>query len=497
MTATAHAVRLLIIGGGFSGIGMAIRLRQSGIDDFVILERAATAGGTWRDNSYPGCACDVQSSLYSFSFAPNPDWSRSYSAQPEIERYLLRLVEQYDLARHFVYSQNVTAAAWNEHEQRWSVTSTSREWSAEFVVMAAGPLSDPVIPEIPGIDHFRGHRFHSARWNHDIDLTGTRTAVIGTGASAIQFVPRIQPRVAQLTLFQRTAPWVLPRWDRAVPGWRQRLYRRLPITQRTARAGLFALREALLLPFRHPSFGGVVEWAATRHMHAQVTDASLRAVLVPDYRIGCKRILVSDDYYPAIAQPNVSLVTAPITQVTSDGVQTSDGRHHPADVLIFGTGFRPTDPPLAPYIRGRDGVTLAQAWQGSPRAYMSTTAAGFPNLGILLGPNSAIGHTSILMIVEAQIEHLLSLLGTMVARRAGAIEPRAEAQQAYVSWVDRRLSTTVWNRGQCRSWYLDRTGRNSALWPDGIAAFRRRVSTPIMADYLVTPRMHADRKAQA
>ncbi len=488
MSTAAQRVRIVIIGAGFSGIGMAIRLRQAGITDFVILERAHSLGGTWRDNSYPGCACDVQSSLYSFSFAPNPDWSRTFSPQPEIWAYLERCAREYDINRHFVFGQNVTGATWDESDQRWTVTSETRAWRSEHVVVASGPLSEPVVPTIPGRDAFQGHTFHSARWDHAFELTGKRVAVIGTGASAIQFVPKIQPIVGHLNLFQRTPPWVLPRWDRAIPEWRKSLFRRVPAAQKLERAALFALREALLYPFRHPEAARAVEWVAKRHMRAQVPDPVLRARLVPSYRIGCKRILVSDDYYPAIGQPNVSLITDDIAMITADGIRTSDGSEHPADVIILGTGFRATDPPLAPYIIGRDGRSLAAAWRGSPNAYMSTTEAGFPNLFLLLGPNAGVGHTSVLLIAEAQIEHVMRLLRAMDERSAGAVAPTAEAQRRYVEWVDGRLATTVWNRGGCGSWYLDRNGRNSALWPDGIRAFRRRVTVPQLADYEITPR---------
>ncbi len=487
MTETAQAVRMVIIGSGFSGIGMAIRLRQQGITDFVILERAPALGGTWRDNSYPGCACDVQSSLYSFSFAPNPDWSRTYSPQPEIWAYLARCAAEHDIARHFMFGQNVTGAQWHDADQRWTVTTDTRVWTSEFLVLASGPLSEPALPTISGLESFQGHTFHSARWDHDFDLTGRRVAVIGTGASAIQFVPRIQPAVEHLDLYQRTPPWVLPRRDRAIPQWRKALYRHVPAAQRLERAALFMLREALLYPFRHPEAGRAVEWVAKRHMRAQVSDSALRARLLPGYRIGCKRILVSDDYYPALVQPNVALITDTIATVTPDGIRTVDGTVRPADVIILGTGFRPTDPPLAPYIVGRDGVSLAASWRGSPTAYMSTTAAGFPNFFMLLGPNTGVGHTSVVLIAEVQIEHVLQLVRAMDRQRAGAVEPSAAAQRRYIEWIDARLATTVWNRGGCSSWYLDRTGRNSTLWPEGIRALRRRVSVPQFADYVFTP----------
>ncbi len=479
--------RAIIIGAGFSGIGMAIRLRQSGIDDFVILERAGAPGGTWRDNSYPGCACDVQSSLYSFSFAPNPDWSHSYARQPEIQAYLEHCVAEYDIGRHIVYGQTVTEANWKDTEQHWAVHTPGHVWTGQLLIMASGPLSEPAMPSLSGLESFLGPVFHSARWDHSLNLTGQRVAVIGTGASAIQFVPKLQPLVEQLDVYQRTPPWILPRWDRTVPAWRKSIYRRFPAAQRLQRGALYVTRELLHFPFRHLAATGVVEAAARRHLRAQVPDASLRARLMPSYRIGCKRILVSDDYYPAIGAPNVSLVTDPIATVTPKGIRTATGATRAADILILGTGFRPTDPPLAPHIIGRHNRSLAEHWRGSPVAYMSTTVAGFPNFFMLLGPNTGVGHTSVVLLAEAQIEHVLAMTHALQQRGATAVEPSSAAQIAYVSWIDRRLSTTVWNRGGCRSWYLDHTGRNSTLWPDGIGAFRRRVSVPQLADYVFSP----------
>jgi cation diffusion facilitator CzcD-associated flavoprotein CzcO len=492
MTAERIAIRpkrrFIIIGAGFSGIGMAIRLRQSGIDDFVILERAGASGGTWRDNSYPGCACDVQSTLYSFSFAPNPEWSQSYATQPEIWAYLQRCIAEHDIGRHIELDEEVTGASWSDAAQQWTVTTARHRWTSQVLVMASGPLSEPATPDIAGLESFNGPVFHSARWNHTLDLTRQRVAVIGTGASAIQFVPKLQPRVAHLDLYQRTPPWILPRWDRAIPEWRKSLYRRFPAAQRLQRGALFAVRELLHFPFRHPAAAVLVESAARRHLRSQLADPDLRARLTPNYRIGCKRILVSDDYYPALAERNVALVTDAIATVTADGIRTVSGESRPADVLILGTGFRPTDPPLAPYIVGKNNLSLAESWRGSPAAYMSTTVAGFPNFFMLLGPNTGVGHTSVVLLAEAQIEHVLELSLALAQRGATAVEPSMAAQTQYISWIDRRLATTVWNRGGCSSWYLDRTGRNSTIWPDGIRAFRRRVSVPRMADYVFTPR---------
>jgi len=484
VTPAPRTVGLIIIGGGFAGIGMAIRLRQRGLHDFVILERANDLGGTWRDNQYPGCACDVQSSLYSFSFAPNPDWSRVFAPQSEIWSYLRRCVETHRLAGHFSFNEEVTHAAWSEDRQQWDVTSTSATWRAPVIVSASGALSDPVLPLVPGIESFAGRAFHSAHWDHTHDVRGSRVAVIGTGASAIQFVPHIQPVVQQLHLVQRTPPWIMPRNDHAIPAWRRTLNRRVPAIQRLERALLYAQREAMFLPFRHPAVARIAERLARKHLHDQVSDPALRAVLTPDYRIGCKRVLLSDDFYPAITQPNVEVLGGSLAAVHPHAIELADGTRRDVDTIIFGTGFRPTDPPIATRVFGRHGRSLADVWTGSPRAYLGTTEAGFPNLFMLLGPNTGLGHSSVLLMIEAQLEHVLGVLDRLSTLGASAAEPTAAAQDRHVRWIDARLASTVWNRGGCASWYLDRTGRNSTLWPERVGRFRRMVSRVRPEDYI-------------
>lgn len=484
--------RIVIVGAGFAGIGMGIRLRSRGIDDFVILERAPELGGTWRDNQYPGCACDVESSLYSFSFAPNPAWSRVFSPQAEIWRYLKSCVERFDLLRHMRFGETVSRMQWVDGEQRWVITSSSQQWHASHVVLASGALSDPVTPAIDGLGQFAGTQFHSAQWDHRYDLTGKRVAVIGTGASAIQFVPQIQPRVAALRLFQRTPPWILPRRDRTIASWRRDLYHALPRAQTVARAARYLQRELMFVPFRHRAVGAVAEWLANRHMESQVHDHALRTKLRPTYQIGCKRVLLSDDYFPSLGQPNVELVTDAITRVHADAVETRDGRRHHVDAIIHATGFRPTDPPLAPHIIGPDGRSLADLWRGSPHAYWGTTVTGFPNLSFLLGPNTGLGHSSVLLVIEAQIEHVLKLLDAMVARGASSAAPTDAAQARFVAWCDAALSDTVWNRGGCQSWYLDRTGRNSTLWPFRVGRFMREASKLRECDYEFSPKAPHD-----
>lgn len=478
-----RSTRVLIIGSGFAGIGMAVRLRERGITDIVILERAPELGGTWRDNVYPGCACDVESTLYSFSFAPNPRWSHSFSSQSEIQEYLLRVATEHGIRPLIHFNEEVTGARWDDVARAWTVRSTSGEWRADAVVMANGALSDPRVPAFPGLEQFGGPVFHTARWDARAELRGKRVAVIGTGASAIQVIPAIQPEVAELVVVQRTPAWVLPRFDHVVPEWRKRLYAAAPFAQRLVRAFLHLRHETLFIPFRHPHVRRAVEWILRWNLRRQVRDPSLRRSLAPDYGIGCKRLLLSDDYYPAMTRPNVRLVTSPLESVRPDGIVTADGRAHAVDVIVLATGFRVTDPILAPHVVGRGGRSLAESWAGSPRAYMGTTVTDFPNLFLLMGPNTGLGHSSVVMMAEAQVEHVLGVLGLMAAKGARAAEPRAEAQAGFVRWMDESLASTVWNTGGCDSWYIDRTGRNSVLWPFGVDRFRRTVRRVRAGDY--------------
>jgi cation diffusion facilitator CzcD-associated flavoprotein CzcO len=478
-----HA-RVAVIGSGFGGIGTAIRLMHEGIDDFVLLERADAVGGTWRDNTYPGCECDVQSHLYSFSFAPNPDWTRSFSPQPEIQAYLERCAEDHGVLPHVRFGYEVLGAAWDADASLWRIDTSRGSFTAQVLVMASGALSDPLIPDLPGLGAFQGRTFHSARWDHSFDLAGKRVAVVGTGASAIQLVPAIQPLVEKLYLFQRTPPWIIPRQQHVLGPRRHRLYRRFPALQRAVRGAIYLSREVFVVGFRRPGMMRLAEAVARRHLEKSIADPVLRAKLTPDWRIGCKRILLSNDYLPALARPNVEVVTEGIAGVRARSVVSAGGVEREVDAIIFGTGFVPTDPPLAPHIRGRGGRSLAEAWAGSPKAHVGTTVAGFPNLFMLMGPNTGTGHTSVVYIIEAQIEHLLAALRHLDATGVAALEPREEAQEAFVAAIDRRMEGTVWTAGGCKSWYLDRTGRNSSLWPDFTWRFRRRVARLDPAEYV-------------
>jgi cation diffusion facilitator CzcD-associated flavoprotein CzcO len=467
-------VDVAVVGAGFSGLGTAIRLKQCGRDDFVVLERHADVGGAWWANTYPGCTCDVPSHLYSFSFAPNPDWTQTYSPQPEIRAYLQRCAAEYDLYPHIRLGTTVTAADWDEAAGRWTLSTSRGTVSARVLIAGIGPLTEPRIPDLPGLDRFEGAVFHSARWDHDHDLTGERVAAIGTGASAIQFVPAIQPEVAQLTVFQRTAPWIVPHTNRRISERERRLYRRLPVLQKLVRGGVYVGRELLVPGFvKHPRLMRLPERLAGRHMRAQITDPALLERVTPTFTIGCKRIVPSNAWYPALGKPNVELVDASIREVRSRSIVTEDGTERAADTIIFGTGFHVADMPIGTWVRGRGGQLLADAWEGSPRAYLGTAMPGFPNLFLLLGPNTGLGHSSMIYMIESQIHHVLGALRVMDERGAAVAEVEPEVVREYNRALDAKMAKTVWNTG-CSSWYIDATGRNPTLWPDWTWRFRQR-----------------------
>jgi cation diffusion facilitator CzcD-associated flavoprotein CzcO len=485
--------KLVIVGTGFSGLGMAIRLKQEGEHDFVLLERAGDIGGTWRDNTYPGCRCDVPSHLYSFSFAPNPNWSSTFSPQPEILDYLKDCAHRYGVMPHVRFHTALDSAAWDDEAGLWRIETSDSPITSDFLVAAQGPLSDPSLPEVPGIDSFEGTAFHSAEWNHEHDLTGERVAVVGTGASAIQFVPEIQPKVDSLHLFQRTAPWVIPHRNRPMKRWERALYRLFPPAQLAMRAGIYWARESFVLQFRRAAVGKFLERISLRHLHSQIRDPELRGKLTPNYRMGCKRILPADEWYPALAQPNVEVITGGLTEIRPHSVVAEDGTEREVDTIIFGTGFHVTDVPIANRIHGRDGRTLAETWNGSMQAYKGTTIAGYPNLFFLVGPNTGLGHTSIVFMVESQIAYVLDALRTLRERGAHSLDVREETQAAYNAELDRMTEGTVWVRGGCTSYYIDRNGHNSALWPTYTWPFRRRLRHFDASAYRLSTRVPARR----
>jgi cation diffusion facilitator CzcD-associated flavoprotein CzcO len=463
--------RLAIVGAGFSGLCMAIRAKQEGIEDFVVLERATEIGGTWRDNTYPGCQCDIPSALYSYSFAPNPNWTRFYPLQEEIREYLRGVAERYGVVPYVRFGHDVQSAEWLEEEHRWRLQTTAGEFTADVLVGGMGGLSNPALPEVPGLEGFKGTLFHSADWDHEHDLRGERVGVIGTGASAIQFLPMIQPKVGRLTLFQRTPAWVLPDPDRPVKGIERVLWRRLPITQRLLRTVLYGVFELTVLgTIVNPRLAERFESVGRRHLRDQVPDPELRAKLTPSYTLGCKRITMSNTYYPALCAPNAEVVTDPIERITETGIRTRDGAERELDAIILGTGFKVHDNPAFTRVRGRGGMTLAESWQGSPRAYLGSTISGFPNLFLLVGPNSAGGFNSIIFTTESHVNYAIEALKTMDKRGARTAEVRREVYDRWTRQTDKRLAESVWNEGGCRSWYLDPNGRNGVWWPGFMAS---------------------------
>jgi len=481
--------RIAIIGAGLSGMGLAIRLKQEGIEDFVVLERAEEIGGTWRDNDYPGCCCDVPSHVYSYSFALNKHWTRGFAPQWEILDYLKSVVDEHGVRSHVRFGHEVTAAGWDSEAGRWRIETVQGSISAQFIAAAVGPFSDPSTPELPGLERFKGTVFHSARWKHDHDLSGERVAAIGTGASAIQFVPAIQPDVAKLHLFQRTAPWIIPRLDHQITGFEHFFLRLVPRLEALVRAILYWTLETRVIGFRRPWVMKIADRVARWHLKRQVPDRELRRKLTPGYVMGCKRILISDNYYPSLSRPNVELVTDGISEIRERSIVAADGSEREIDTIILGTGFKVAQPTLSRDLRDLGlaktpsgyivpGEVIAPVVtftprEGSMQAYRGTTVAGFPNLFFLLGPNTGLGHNSMIYMIESQIAYVIDALRTLDDRRAERFEVREDAEARYNEALQDQLKGTVWTAGQCQSWYLDDSGRNTTLWPSYSFAFRR------------------------
>jgi cation diffusion facilitator CzcD-associated flavoprotein CzcO len=480
--------RVAIVGGGFSGIGMGIALRRAGIDSFTILERADQVGGVWRDNTYPGAACDVPSHLYSYSFEPSQLWSRRFSPQPEILGYLERCVEKYGLAEHLRLGEAAAVADFDERRGRWTLrTAEGETLEAEALVAACGQLSRPVHPPLAGLERFERPWFHSAYWDHDLDLRGKRVAVIGTGASAIQFVPRIAPRVERLHLFQRSAPYVIPKPDRPYHGWQRRLWRRFPQLQALSRFYVWGLLEVFIAGFtRTPRVMSIARRGFERQLRDQIPDPKLRRALTPDYDMGCKRILVSSEYYEALARPNVEVVTDAIREVRPTGIIDASEVEREVDAIIFATGFAANDF-LAPMeVRGLDGRELNQAWRDGAEAYLGICVSGFPNMFILYGPNTNLGAGSIIYMLEQQIAYAVAALRALDGSGAAYLDLREDVQRRFNRELRRRLDSTVWQSG-CTSWYVNEAGRNVNNWPGFMSEYRRRTARLDLEDYRVVP----------
>ncbi|WP_436795538.1 flavin-containing monooxygenase [Actinospongicola halichondriae] len=483
---TTHA-SVVIVGAGFSGMGMAVGLLEAGRRDFVIFERAASVGGTWRDNSYPNCRCDVPSHLYSFSFAPNPDWPETYSPAGEIHAYQRRVAEEKGLLPFIRFDHEVLGADWDDDARLWRVETNHGNWTADVVVGAFGLLAEPVTPDIPGIESFAGEIMHSARWNHDHDLRGERVAVIGTGASAIQFVPGIQPTVGHMTVFQRTAPWVLPHRNRRISRIERALYRRFPTLQRLVRNGVYYSRELVAAGMIRNK--GVTEGAkkqGLRHIEKSISDPALRAKVTPEFEPFCKRILLSDDYYTALDSPNVDLNVDGIAEIRPHSVVTQAGDEIEVDTIVLGTGFHVTDSPMMERFRNGDGHSITEICAKSRLgAYNGTVIPTFPNLFIIPGPNTGIGHTSLIVMIEAQVGWTIALLEEMDRRNLSSVAVKQSVHDGWCDLMDAKTEPTVWNSG-CSSWYLDKDGRNSTLWPGLTTEFRKRLRTVDLTKFHTT-----------
>ena len=488
MNSSIERVQVAIIGTGFAGLAMAIKLEEAGFSSFVLLEKSHQVGGTWRDNHYPGCACDIPAHLYSFSFEPNPDWSSAYAGQPEIQAYIERVVERHRLRPRIRFGAEVVAAELDKSRAEWTLrTADGRLIVADIVVTGTGGLSRPSVPKLPGLERFRGRSWHSAAWDHAFPLTGKTVAVIGTGASAIQFVPKIAPEVGRLDVFQRTPPWILPRADHDFTPAEQRLFRLAPVRW-LYRQRLYWQHEWRAVPFTlEPRILGMAQRLAERHLAAQIADPALRARLTPSYQMGCKRILISNDYYPALTRPNAEVVTDAIREVTADGLVTADGARRRYDAIVFGTGFAVHDY-LGPIrVLGRGGQDLAARWQRRAEAYLGTTVAGFPNLFILTGPNTGLGHNSIVFMIESQVRYVISALRHMRARSLAMVEPRADVMRRFNASLQERMKRTVWTSG-CKNWYQDPSGVNTITWPGLTAEYMLRTWRFDPGDYELTPR---------
>ncbi|MFC9980454.1 flavin-containing monooxygenase [Gordonia sp. NPDC127522] len=490
---TTNDVEIAIIGAGFSGLGAAVRLKQNGFDDFVLLDRGSDFGGTWRDNTYPGAACDVPSQLYSFSFAKNPTWSRSYSHQPEIHDYINGVADRFGIGAKARFGTEVTRTAWNEDEGRWIIDTLqdgkTDQVRARVLVGGVGPLCEPNLPDIEGIESFEGKIVHSARWDNDHDFGGQRVAVIGTGASAIQLVPEVAKVAGRLDVYQRTAPWIVPRTERAYSSVEHWAYKNVPGYQSAVRGGIYAANEVVAFGLTYsPKTLKPVELLCRANILRGIgRDAELRRKATPTFQVGCKRILRSNDWYPALARPNVDLVTDGIDRITPTGIVSKDGTVREVDVIVVATGFHVTDSPVFEKIIGKDGRSLAQVWNEiGMQGYKGSFVHGFPNMMLMVGPSTGLGHTSMVYMIESQLNYLVDYLKTSRALGITRTEVKLSAQQEFNAGIQHKLRNSVWVNGGCASWYKDANGNITTLWPGFTFAFRQTTRSFDVAAYDVT-----------
>ncbi|MCB0508913.1 MAG: NAD(P)/FAD-dependent oxidoreductase [Bacteroidetes bacterium] len=477
---------VLITGTGFSGICVGIQLKKAGFHNFKILEKANEVGGTWRDNHYPGAACDVKSNLYSFSFEPNPNWSREYSPQPEILEYTKYCVQKYGLYDHIIFDWEVKSAKYNDESGIWTITNQRKEkLTANAIVVGNGPLHIPSLPDIKGINDFKGEVFHSSNWNHDYNLRNKNVCVIGTGASAIQFVPEIQPKVKKLYLMQRTAPWVLPKPDGEFSTRQNVLFEKAPIMQRLSREFIYYFNEFQLVGMKYEKrILKLGEMLGKWHINKHIKDKELRKKLTPTFNLGCKRVLLSNNYYPALAQENVDVVTEGIQEFTKDSVITNDGKSRKIDAIILGTGFHVADSFQYYDVKGRDGIAMKDVFSVAPQAYYGTCVHHFPNLFFMLGPNTGLGHNSMIYMIESQTNYIVDAIKKMINQNIKSIEVRKDVQTKFNEEIQKKLEGTIWLSG-CKSWYLSEDGKNYTVWPGFTLEYRNRTKNIHLPDYNV------------
>lgn len=466
-------MHVAIIGSGFSGLGMAIRMVQSGESDFLIFERAGGLGGTWRDNIYPGAECDIQTDLYSYSFAPNLEWSKTYAPHDELLAYLQGCSDRFGVTPHIRFNHEVLSASWDSDRQCWDLETKGGRYRADILISAMGYLSEPKYPEIEGLESFAGTSMHTTRWNSDLDLSGKRVAVIGTGASAIQIIPEIQPIVGKLDVYQRTPPWIMGKHGRSIAGFEAWALRHMPGYHRLKRDYHMWTAEMVAVQLARPNRTSMMRKIAQKQLDQNVSNPELKKKLQPDYAIGCRRILFSDTFYQSLEQPNVELICDPIDRIEPSGVVTADAQSRDADILVLATGFQSSELPFAERIVGASGEPLASKWREGQYAYLGSTVEGFPNFFMLLGPNTTIGHTSMTLMMEAQLQYTVNALGVMKQQGTSSVDVKSDVVSAYNRKLQNRLSPTVWNAGGCRSYYLDSRGRNTTIWPLTTLHFRK------------------------
>ena len=478
-----HVYDTIVVGAGISGIAAAYQMNKAGYHDYIVLEKASRVGGTWRDNNYPGCGCDVPSAVYSFSFSPSHKWSHLFAKQPEILNYLEEVAAKFDLNKNIEFNNELISAKWDESKNIWNLETSKGSYQAKTVVFTTGPITEPSMPKIKGIETFKGKMFHSARWNHDYDLTGKRIAVIGTGASAIQFVPQVQPLAKELLVFQRTAPWVLPKADMDLNDTAKGLINKFPVIQETWRKSIVQILNGINFGLRHPKVLKPVNFLSRQLLRLQITDDKLRQDVTPNFDIGCKRLLFANNYYPALQQDNVNLIPHGLVEIDGNTVIAANGERHEVDVIILGTGFEVSHPPIGKRVTDSTGQILAERWKdSSPEAYLGASIEKVPNAFLVLGPNILV-YDSFIGIAEAQVCYIVDALLKMRDQKFTRFEIKRDVVRYHNIKVQKHLKTTVFNAGGCKSYYLDANGRNFAAWPWSLAELKKRLKAMDLKDY--------------